>query len=125
MIDSAVPDTHNEEESMRRLEALQPSDCKLQNQSPLFGRLPAEIRHQIFLYVLGEQDGERQIEKGSFIYRPDFTRYRFIDTALLRTCRRTYLETKNIPHQQISFRLWLGHEDRAPPESRSSSIDSE
>jgi hypothetical protein len=91
------------------------SDCNLQNQSPLFTTIPPEIRNQIFGLTLEEQDGKDAIAPQEYWYRPDYTHYRFIDTALLRTCRRIYLETRFIPPQNVTCRFWIGSQSRAAP----------
>jgi hypothetical protein len=99
---------------IQRLDNLQPSECLAQEQSPLFSMIPAEIRDIIFSYCLAEQDGRRRIDKQEYFYRPDYTHYRFIDTALLTTCRRIFLETRMIPVQNVTFREFLGYGRRAP-----------
>jgi len=86
-----------------------------QPQSPLFGGLPAELRTAVFAYVLAERDGATAIPEDKIWYRPDYTRYRYIDTALLRTCRAIWLETFAIPRRNVSFRMWLGSTDRQAP----------
>jgi hypothetical protein len=102
-------------EVMDRLDSLKPSDCLPQKQSPLFSVLPAEIRSMVFLICLAEQDGKTEMGREQYFYRPGYTYYRFIDTALVRVCRRIYLETRTIPMQNVTFRDWLGSVNRQPP----------
>jgi hypothetical protein len=107
-------------EVMRKLDNLEPSECRAQEQSPLFGVIPAEIRDQIFSYCLAEQSGNEKITKEEYYYRPDYRHYQYIDTALLLTCRRIYLETRMIPVQNVTYRDYLGSRRRRPSRSECS-----
>jgi hypothetical protein len=99
-----------------RLRVLMPQHCNSQLQSPLFNKLPGEIRNIIFDLVLSLQDGE-SYPRNTFYYRPDHHCNEFIDHALLRTCRRIYLETYNIPLRNVdTLRFWFTWEGRAPPQ---------
>jgi hypothetical protein len=84
-----------------------------QQQCPLFN-IPAEIRNDIFSYVVAEQDGATAIKPTDYWYRPDYTHFRYIETALLRTCRRVWLETHALPRQHITRRVWAGGQERRP-----------
>ncbi len=65
---------------------------------PFFSRTPPEIRNRIFKLVLTEYDDQaRPYARDSFHYRPGYRFERRIDTDLLRTCRRVYLETHLLP----------------------------
>lgn len=76
-------------------ENLQSASPDLQLASPLFSRLPAEIRNQIFCLVLRcYEDKNRPFPTDAFYYRPGFRYATRIDTALLHTCRRVYLEAQ-------------------------------
>jgi hypothetical protein len=97
------------------LSKLSYSDCLSQEQSPLFSTIPPELRNQIFGLALAEQNGSFAIPTHKHYYRPDYTHHRIIDTALLRTCRRVYMETRDIPQQNVTCRFWLGHVERAAP----------
>ncbi|KAI4167128.1 MAG: hypothetical protein LQ343_007455 [Gyalolechia ehrenbergii] len=67
-----------------------------QSQSPLFNRIPPEVRDQIFkLALTAYEDPSRKI-----------------DTDLLLTCRRIYWETFTLPASINEHTLWYG---RAPP----------
>lgn len=85
-----------------------------QKQSPLFSVLPPEIRNEIFGLVLLEQDSAPFSEQ-DFWYRPDYSSARFIDTALLRACRLVYIETSDLPLFNVTYRQWLGNDDRKCP----------
>jgi hypothetical protein len=99
----------------RLLESLSSGQAEFnsQEQCPLFN-IPAEIRNNIFAYVIAEQDGATAIAITDYYYRPDFTHFRYVETALLRTCRRIWLETHTLPRQQITRRYWAGDGDRRP-----------
>jgi len=101
------------------LATIQKEGFHAQAQSPLFSVLPAELRTLIFSYALAERDGATPISEDSFWYRPDYTHYRCIDTALLRTCRAAWLETCALPRRNVSVRLWLGGHDRMAPRRKS------
>jgi hypothetical protein len=92
-----------------------------QEQCRLFN-IPAEIRNNIFSNVVAEQDGQTAIATTDYFYRPDYTHFRYIDTAILRTCRRIWLETHPLPRQQIARRYWAGNQDRRPARKYSSVI---
>jgi len=88
-----------------------------QLQSPLFGRLPPEIRNEIFrLVVLREYVREDRLwSRDTFYTRPGFEGPKSVDLALLRTCRRAYEETKMLPLRDGQVGFWMGSVDRAPP----------
>jgi hypothetical protein len=99
---------------LRMVQKLQSITCDPQLQSPLFNKIPPEIRNQIFAYVLAEQDGATSIPEQCYYYRPEYTRYRYIDTALLRTCRKIWLETYALPRINLTERIWLGQMANQP-----------
>ncbi|MCJ1452107.1 hypothetical protein MMC28_002448 [Mycoblastus sanguinarius] len=85
-----------------------------QEGSPLFNRIPGEIRNRIFeLAVTISIDKQESFPRHGFYYRPGF-RYpnRKLDTALLSTCRRVYQETHFLPAQSYVRVKWHG---RGPP----------
>jgi hypothetical protein len=102
---------------LKMLQKLQTVPCNPQLNSPLFNKIPPEIRNYIFAYVLAEQDGATSIPEYCYWYRPDYTRYRYIDTALLRTCRKIWLETYALPRINVTERIWLGGLGRRPSRS--------
>ncbi|KAK7533099.1 uncharacterized protein J3D65DRAFT_532316, partial [Phyllosticta citribraziliensis] len=78
-----------------------------QQQSPLWGKLPAEIRNQIFeLAVSQHLDPSRPYEEGSFHYRPGYTHTFRVCTALLQTCRLAWSETHSIPMRSATIPIW-------------------
>ena len=82
--------------------------------SPLFTHIPPEIRNYIFKFVLTAHDDQtRPYKKGALYYRPDHRYAQKIDTALLLTCRRIYLETEAIPASLNEHTSWY---HRAPPD---------
>ena len=96
----------------------EPIPFKMQEDSLLFNLVPGEIRDRIFQYAVTEHAiRKEEFQKNTHYYRPGF---RFadqeIDTALLRTCRRIYQETRHLPsrnHVQVEWCF------RAPPNTRS------
>ena len=86
--------------------------------SPLFSKLPAEIRNHIFHYaLLLYPDPEHPYSKHSFWYRPGYTHTRAITTNLLLTCRRVYLETDLLPVVHNEHVVWGVEKSRVPPGS--------
>jgi hypothetical protein len=94
------------------------ANCNLQNNSPLFNKIPAEIRNQIFEYALAEyEDDTRRYAFESYHYRPGLTCRRKIDWQLLLTCKRIWLETRVLPASLAEHVWWLGFSSRFPPGS--------
>lgn len=84
------------------------SNANSQEDSPLFGRIPGEIRDHIFDLALTAYSGKQEpFEKNAYYYRPGF-RYadQRLDTALLRTCRRIYQEACLVPFQNYERVEW-------------------
>ena len=92
------------------------SNANPQTESPLFSRIPGEIRDHIFDLALTAYSGKQEpFERNTHYYRPGF-RYadQKIDTALLRTCRQIYREACQVPAQNCESVEW--HEpERGPP----------
>lgn len=89
------------------------SNANPQEESPLFARVPGEIRDQIFDLALTAYSGKQEpFAKDSYYYRPGF-RYadQKLDTALLRTCRRIYHEARLVPFENYERVEW---HDRGP-----------
>ena len=87
-----------------------------QQESPLFARIPGEIRDRIFDLALTAYPGKQEpFEKNAYYYRPGF-RYadQKLDTALLRTCRRIYQEACLVPCQNYVRVEWHRQHDRGP-----------
>ena len=86
--------------------------------STLFGRIPGEIRQEIYEYaLLGYLDLDRPYDQHTFHYRPGYTHARAINTNLLLTCRRVYLE---VGHLAVSLNEHLIYQptDHGPPGHR-------
>ena len=84
----------------RALADITPSNSGLQEQSPFFTKLPAEIRFLIFQLLLSQtHDHNRPINIHSIspLYRPGHTYRTKVHTALLLTCRLVYYEAHSIP----------------------------
>ena len=84
-----------------------------QTESPLFGRIPAEIRTQIFRQALtAHYDKSRPFPPTACFYRPGHRYALKTDTNLLLTCRRVYNETAALPVAINEYCFWYW---RAPP----------
>lgn len=109
---TASSDTNNADITAASIDT---SNANPQKESPLFARVPGEIRDHIFDLALTAYSGKQEpFAKDSYYYRPGF-RYadQKLDTALLRTCRRIYQETRLVPYQNYERVEW--HEcDRGP-----------
>ncbi|KAI0107709.1 hypothetical protein F4776DRAFT_423893 [Hypoxylon sp. NC0597] len=93
----------------------------LQDESPLFGVLPAEIRTFIFSLALTDYPDptpDKQYAAETCYTRPHYFAPRKTDTALLRTCRAAYAECWFLPFVLQEQVHWLTAQDRAPPEYR-------
>ena len=83
--------------------------------SPLFSKLPAEVRNHIFYYaLLAYPDRARPYSKHSSWYRPGYTHVRAITVSLLLTCRRVYLETDLVPVVHNEHVIWGVEKSRVP-----------
>ena len=92
------------------------SNANPQTKSPLFNRIPGEIRDHIFDLALTAYSGKQEpFEKNAYYYRPGF-RYadRKIDIALLCTCRQIYREACQVPAQNYESVGWH-RAPRGPP----------
>jgi len=86
-----------------------------QEKSPLFNLIPAEVRNEIFdLVFTAYDDKAHPYPQDAYYYRPNFRYAHRIDTALLRTCRRAYIETRNLPGNLNSHVEWHNG-SRGPP----------
>ncbi|KAF1974412.1 hypothetical protein BU23DRAFT_567607 [Bimuria novae-zelandiae CBS 107.79] len=103
-----------------------------QKQSPLFSKIPPEIRNEIFRLALREYfpegrewdaQGMGQTENAgygnvketaSYVKRPGYEGLKTVDTDLLRTCKRVYEETKMLPLQDLEICFYMGHKERVP-----------
>ncbi|RAR10744.1 hypothetical protein DDE82_001135 [Stemphylium lycopersici] len=83
-----------------------------QQQSPLFGVLPAEIRNEIFeLALMQYEDNASAYPKDSYWYRPGFSGPHKGSSALLRTCKIAYAEGQKVFLRELEWAFWF---DRGP-----------
>ncbi|OTA99078.1 hypothetical protein M426DRAFT_325480 [Hypoxylon sp. CI-4A] len=90
-----------------------------QDESPLFGVLPAEIRSAIFSLALTDYPDptpDNQYAAETCYTRPHYFAPRKSDVALLQACRMAYAETWFLPFVLQEQTHWLTAQDRAPPE---------
>lgn len=88
-----------------------PHDVNPQSSSPLYDNLPAEIRNQIFNYVLVEEEStDPQMIYPALYNRPGYEAKRTMSIALLSTCRRIYLETYHLPLRMKEHIFWHSSE---------------
>ena len=88
--------------------AINTTNANPQKECPLFGRIPGELRNEIFRLALTAYPGKQiPYDKSAYRCRPGF-RYAGmrIDTALLRTCRRIYREARFVPLQNYVHVQW-------------------
>ncbi|KAI1615546.1 hypothetical protein EDD36DRAFT_463051 [Exophiala viscosa] len=79
-----------------------------QDQSPLFSRIPAEIRLHIFeLALTSFDDPTKPYRADRKFYRPGYHYHQKIDCTLLRTCKLIYLETRLLPVSVNEHMFWL------------------
>lgn len=91
-------------------------DCHCQAQSPLFSKLPGEIRNHVFELALARsEDKNKPYRKDAYYYRPGYTCEHRSDLRLLRTCRRIYAEARHLPLQNMTATLWFEGDERRPP----------
>lgn len=87
----------------------------LQHDSPLFNQFPPEIRNRVFLLALAEDDILKSpVPFDSFGFRPEYAFRHTHAVALLRTCRRVYLEAWLIPVATATHVAWTCLDERAP-----------
>jgi len=81
-----------------------------QSSSSLYnGKIPSEIRDQIFYYAMTEYtkpDPESQYPESTNYTRPGYTGKRTITTGLMLACRRIYLETYHLPMVTKEHVFW-------------------
>ncbi|KAF2254503.1 hypothetical protein BU26DRAFT_514403 [Trematosphaeria pertusa] len=88
-----------------------------QSQSPLFSKIPPEIRNEIFDLALQEYiDPNKLYGRETYFSRPGFEGRKRVDTALLRTCKRVYEETRAVPLGNLELCFYLGNKGREPQE---------
>ncbi|KAJ6597191.1 hypothetical protein DFH09DRAFT_113641 [Mycena vulgaris] len=72
--------------------------------SPLYGIIPPEIRNILFEAMLAEYTMPDPYPPA--LRRPGYTGPRAVSVALLRTCRRIYLETYHLPAAHRTHVFW-------------------
>lgn len=90
-----------------------------QPHSPLFTRLPPEVRREIFSLALAaypDPDPVKRYTPNTCYARPGHFSPRRCDRALLATCRAVYAEAWHFPLAQHEETHWLATGSRAPPE---------
>ncbi|KAH8664557.1 hypothetical protein BX600DRAFT_541134 [Xylariales sp. PMI_506] len=79
-----------------------------QTASPLFARLPAEVRQLVFQYALSPTDDpERPFAADRVYCRPGYRYLARTDTSLLRSCKRAYAEARLLPVAEATHTFWL------------------
>ncbi|KAF2184738.1 hypothetical protein K469DRAFT_780097, partial [Zopfia rhizophila CBS 207.26] len=53
--------------------------------------------------------------RSTYYWRPGFRGPRRVDVALLRTCKRVWLETRPLPFEQLEMTFFVACSDRRPP----------
>jgi len=86
---------------------LEVCNAEEQFQSRLFSQLPLEVRLMVWKFVLQETDAGDYLNN-QLEWRPEFQHLQMVDTALLRTCKRTYVEASHLPLQSVTHRYWYG-----------------
>lgn len=102
--------------------------CHPQQQSPLFYKLPKELRDCIFELSCTQSPDERHTyEANSFYHRPGHTARLKTHTSLLHTCRRIWLEAHALPMRQAEHAFWFqrGPYDRNPDHSWQGNVRNE
>lgn len=88
-----------------------------QHKSPLYSKLPGEVRDHIFAFALADYpdpDPAKQYDSMTCYARPSYFAPRTSDTQLLRTCRAVYKECWHLPFALREQTAWLTNPDRAP-----------
>ncbi|KAK2595472.1 hypothetical protein QQS21_006812 [Conoideocrella luteorostrata] len=97
-----------------------------QPSSPLFAKLPCELRAAIFAFTLTDyEDEENCYDKKTCYTRPSYFSKRRTDTELLRTCRAIYKECWYMPFTLREQTFWLTAVDRAPRHFRKDQLQSD
>lgn len=89
-----------------------------QAQSPFFTVLPRELRDLIYAFATAPyEDREKPYDENAYYSRPDRRAQLKTDTALLRACRRAWLEANAMPMLQAEHSFYFY---RAAPDARTS-----
>lgn len=96
-------------------------NCHYQEQSPLFGLLPGEIRNKIFAYSLVQfEDDAAAYPENSYWYRPGFKGPKKSSSSLLQTCKLAYTEGQRVFLEELEWAFWFGTLPPVLPRGRSS-----
>lgn len=105
------------------MEILRQGPIDPQAGSPLFNRIPPEIRNYIFeLALTSFDDKTKPYKRSAYYYRPDFRYAQKIDTTLLCTCRRIFSETRSLSATINEYASWF---NRPPPEVSKNALRNE
>ena len=89
------------------------TDVNPQSASPLYNRIPGEVRTLIFSFALTEYyDKSKPYDKDAYYYRPGYRYHRTICSNVLQTCRLVYHEAHFLAPLLNEHVEW---HDRAPP----------
>jgi len=84
------------------------SEWNIQAKSPLFNKIPAEIRDRIFSFALTAfDDHDHPYKPGQHWYRPGYHYPLIIDLRLLQTCKRIYHEYRLLPVMLNEFVFYV------------------
>jgi hypothetical protein len=84
-------------------------------QSPLFSKLPGEVRHEIFAYALTDYEDTTDLySRDTYYRRPGYDAPRRTATQLLRTCKRILHEAWFMPFANAEHSFYLMRPSRAP-----------
>ncbi|KAH8881046.1 hypothetical protein GQ53DRAFT_519524 [Thozetella sp. PMI_491] len=90
-------------------------NCQSQESSPLFSKLPGEIREAIWTEALASYEDESRVYDNHTPYRrPGYLAVHRTDCALLQTCQRVYTEAWFRPWVSRVHTLWLAWPARRP-----------
>jgi hypothetical protein len=79
---------------------------KAQEQSPFFGRLPPEVRNMIYENLLLEEEG-RPLPTWCPAHPRGMTHNPRYHVAILRTCKRVYMEAQAVFYSVMAQRYWF------------------
>lgn len=101
------------------LKMLESGHINQQEMSPIFAKLPKELREIVFEYaLLAFADSHRLYSKTELFSRPEVTGYRRIAVELLLTCKAVYVETYQLPITLNPVIAYFGGPERIPPHAR-------
>lgn len=110
-----TPETTSDPSASASAPASPPLQANPQYQSPLFNKLPPELRIEIYRLVLTPYVApDRKWARNTFYTRPGYDGLKRVDVALLRTCRRIHQETNGMEMRDFELVLYMGRRIRAP-----------